>query len=105
MQEIIDIHEDLEHIKSALLQIFSTPLTEEVCELLISCFLDELVLNSDKTLEIACTVGELKEFLERKAIPCLMEAIRNANRTTDTIIGPLTRRIPLAQCAEAHCAG
>lgn len=105
MQDIIDIHEDLERIKSALLQIFSTPLTEEACELLISCFLDELILNSDKTLEVACTVGELKTFLEKKAIPCLMKAIQDENRTPDTIIGPLTRCIPLAQCAEAHCAG
>ncbi len=63
MDNIIYIHEDLELIKSALLQVFSDPLTEEECEVLISCFLDELVLHSDDALNIAYEVGNFWEFL------------------------------------------
>ncbi len=74
MDNIIYIHEDLELIKSALLQVFSDPLTEEECEVLISCFLDELVLHSDDALNIAYEVGNFWEFLKNKAVPRFMKA-------------------------------
>lgn len=72
MQDIISIHEDLERIKSALLQIFSEPLSEDMCGALINCFLDDLILHSAKTLDVSCSVSSLKMFLENKVLPCLV---------------------------------
>lgn len=73
MDDIIEICDDLKGIESTLLQIFSVPLTEESCDVLMNCFLDELILNSDKTLDVSCTVNKLRIFLERKAVPYMMK--------------------------------
>ena len=73
MDDIIEICEDLKGIESSLLQIFSVPLTEESCDVLINCFLDDLILNSDKTQDVSCAVSKLQTFLEKKAVPCIMK--------------------------------
>lgn len=96
MDDIIEICGDLKGIESSLLEIFSVPLTEESCDVLMNCFLDELILNSDKTLDVSCAVNELRIFLERKAAPCMMK--ERQDTSNQTVLGAGMTRFDESNC-------